>query len=284
MEEISSEFVEEQFNIFHFYDNADLQKSIHVHEFYELQFFLSGDVSVQVEECIFRLSAGDVVLLGPQKLHRFLTEDGVHPYEHIVVWLEPSLLTALSTPEWDLSRCFRMPGRSVLHFSLQELQPLERLLETLQACGTYRGFGRGLLQASCLTELLIRVNESAGAGHDVQSQNRWAYPLVERIQAYVRQNLSRDMTTDELAAQVYMSRSHFSRQFKACTGMTAHQFITQQRLMQAKQMAIRDDTPFHEICAACGFPDYPCFYRTFCRETGLSPREYRRQYQKEARP
>lgn len=61
------------------------------------------------------------------------------------------------------------------------------------------------------------------------------HPLVEQVTGYIETHLSQEITVEEVAEAVHMSKYHFLRKFKEITGMTVHNFIVNKRIISACQ-------------------------------------------------
>ena len=93
---------------------------------------------------------------------------------------------------------------------------------------------------------------------------------IAQILSYINENLNRELTVDQLAERVYLSRYHFMRLFKAQTGTTVHAYVRQKRLLSAARL-IREGVPAGQAAAECGFNDYSAFSRAFRESFGVSP-------------
>lgn len=60
---------------------------LHHHDFYEIYMLLRGSVSYTVENRIFHMRAGDLMLISPLELHQARVDSNDEPYERIVLWL-----------------------------------------------------------------------------------------------------------------------------------------------------------------------------------------------------
>ena len=81
------------FEIFHYFDSKPGSVALHHHDFYEIYFFISGQVEYQIEGRSYQLQPGDLLLISPLELHQPIFESVVQPYERIVLWISPAFLS-----------------------------------------------------------------------------------------------------------------------------------------------------------------------------------------------
>ena len=84
-------------------------------------------------------------------------------------------------------------------------------------------------------------------------------------------------TTDELGQACGVSARHFFRAFRQSTGRTPHQWLMQERALEAKNLLEHSDRTLAEISALCGYANLSHFCRAFLRYFGQSPSTARRQ-------
>ncbi|MBQ1236580.1 MAG: helix-turn-helix transcriptional regulator, partial [Oscillospiraceae bacterium] len=90
------------------------------------------------------------------------------------------------------------------------------------------------------------------------------------VLSYINENFRSELTVDELADRVFLSKYHFMRLFKAQTGSTVYAYVRQKRLMNASRL-IREWVPAQKAAAESGFGDYSAFHRAFKESFGTSP-------------
>ena len=76
---------------------------LHHHDFYEIYMLLRGSVSYTVENRIFHMRAGDLMLISPLELHQARVDSNDEPYERIVLWVDRGYLESLSSPHTSLT-------------------------------------------------------------------------------------------------------------------------------------------------------------------------------------
>jgi AraC family transcriptional regulator len=84
-------------------------------------------------------------------------------------------------------------------------------------------------------------------------------------------------TADELGQACGVSARHFIRAFLQSTGLTPHQWLMQERALNAKNLLEHSDRTLAEISAMCGYANPSHFCRAFQRCFGQSPSTARRQ-------
>lgn len=99
--------------------------------------------------------------------------------------------------------------------------------------------------------------------------------VVYKIMKYVRGNYSRKITLDDIARQVYLSRSYISSLFKEETGNSLTAYINHVRVEQSKRLLADERISLVDIAGMCGFEDQSYFTKVFKRETGMPPNRYR---------
>lgn len=104
--------------------------------------------------------------------------------------------------------------------------------------------------------------------------------MVDRVAAFIKANIEKRILVSELAAEVHMSRHHFSRVFKAQTGMTPQQGIIAARIMCARCMLTRGGAALAIVAFSCGFSSQAHMTRAFKAATGMTPSAYYRVNQK----
>lgn len=82
---------------------------------------------------------------------------------------------------------------------------------------------------------------------------------------------------EQMARQLNIHRSQFSRRFHAAMGVAPIDYILHLRIQAALSRLRRSSQSVNEIARACGFTDPNYFSRAIRRSTGLSPRDFRGQ-------
>ena len=102
---------------------------------------------------------------------------------------------------------------------------------------------------------------------------------LQRVFAYVRENLSNEVSVAELAKTVGMSQYYFSKLFKMSTGTTPHQYVMRQRVERAQELLRDGRTALLEVTTQVGFETQSHFTSVFRHLVGVTPKRYREMQQ-----
>lgn len=103
--------------------------------------------------------------------------------------------------------------------------------------------------------------------------------LVARAQTHVVDHLKATLSVEELAAVTGMSVRSFSRHFADEAGMTPREFVERVRLDAARDRLEARDEPLKIVAYDCGFGDVDRMRAVFVRRFGVTPAQYREQFQ-----
>ena len=271
------------FEAYHYRDESGKEVALHHHEFYEIYFFVSGNVSYNIESRSYRLSPGDVLLINPQELHQPVFSPEKQNYERYVLWLSSSFLQQYILPDQDLSQCFDTSQPT--HTNLIRPDGVTRelltyLFQQLIREQDSKEFAAELNCLSLLAQLLVLVNRTALRAGRAPEPRENADSVVYRMLGYINDHYSEDLSLDLLANEFFLSKYHLSREFSRVVGTSVHRYIVQKRLIMARQM-MAAGTSTSEVSQLCGFGDYSNFYRAFTNEYQISPRKYMEELKRE---
>lgn len=249
---------------------------LHHHDFFEIFFLISGDVTYTIESKLYHVAPGDLLLISPRELHQVYIQPEMSVYERYVLWVDPQVLARFSTQQTDLSRALdssRAGYGNHLRLKPEQQQQVHGLIRSLFCESQQSAYGSDLLCQSLLTQLLVSINrfaeQTAEPIHDTPQVSR----AVSQVVDYVNLHYGDSLSLDALAERFFVSKYHLSHEFNRQVGTSVYRYIQKKRLLIARQLLAQGQRP-NEVYLPCGFSDYAGFYRAFKAEYGIGPRQY----------
>ena len=102
---------------------------------------------------------------------------------------------------------------------------------------------------------------------------------IKAIIDYINENYMNNITIDELAETVNLSKHYFMRFFKRYMGMTCIEYINDYRLNIASNLLLTTRVQITEVAASIGITNLSYFNRIFKKKFHMTPKEYRNSVQ-----
>lgn len=263
-------YLEENYHYFHLRDTAGAERDFHFHEFDKIVLLLAGRVDYTVEDVTYPLRPWDVLLVRHHAIHKALIDRSV-PYERVILYLDRKYFER-SMPDAHLFSCFDRAdaaGQYLLRPDPEQQEHLRGLLDAVENSLHDEAFGAKALCDTYVMQLLICLGRLSSDAE--QSELTAAHDLrIAAVLSRINEDPAAPLTVDELAAEAYLSRSHFMRLFRVQTGMSVHAYIRQRRLIRAARL-IREGMSAARAAEECGFGDYSAFHRAFVDVFGTGP-------------
>ena len=244
------------------------EKNHNWHENVEIISVTKGSGIVTCGEKHIRVTAGDTVIINQNELHGFSTESEELCYYCLIIdrafflsnhfdssnfRFESKIRNAQLTGEIDRFAYYWKADRTSEPMQIQNLRALA-LSISLLICEQYATFDRVPRTES---HLLSCVKQAIG---------------------YIRAESHRDLSLDELASAVGLSKYYFAREFRRITGYSFVSYLNVVRCEKAKELLTDPRRSVGDIGRTCGFANQSYFTRTFKEHTGNTPGDYRRAH------
>lgn len=240
--------------IIHCKRSAPLQKyNSHSHKEWEIVCQVEGEALTHVGNTSIILKKGDILLIPPNMAHRGVS-DGIF------------LDASVRVEDPDFSKL------TVLHDNRGDIIYLILMIDRImtESQGDYKSV------AESLAESMVKIIKyEIGIASDS--------PEIEQVKKDIYENISNpDFSLAQSIAQTGFDKDYFRRCFKKATGKTPTQYLTDMRIVSAKQL-LKDKKMFSvaSIAESCGFSDSLYFSTCFKKHVGLSPLVYRKKYMKD---
>lgn len=106
--------------------------------------------------------------------------------------------------------------------------------------------------------------------------------LMQAIADYIRDHISEPLSLKQLSSRFGLVAHYLSKLFKSHTGMSPAQYIQTMRIEAAKRMLVEHPSMLSkDIAEQLGYSNPLYFSKTFYRNVGVYPSDYRAQHKKE---
>lgn len=248
----------------------------HLHDYYEIYFFISGNAKYFIEKQVYSLNYGDLLITNNNEIHKsVVVPDEI--YDVIYMQVDPKLIKLLSSPKFDLLNCFinRPHGKNnKIFLEEKQLNSVIELLQKIEQAYNSTSLGFEILLISYLLELLLIINLSFNENIEA-TESPTTFDTLTSILEYIDLNLSKDLSLQALEDKFNINRFYLSRLFKKNVGSTLHEYILFKRLALAKKL-LENKKSVTEACELSGFNDYYHFIRIFKKYVGTSPGQYKK--------
>lgn len=236
----------------------------HYHNFFEIYLLDKGACNYFIDNKLYRVTEGDLILIPEGTLHKTTYDKGEHARRliHCSSHFIPSDVVDKLT---GLLHLYRNP---TLLPAIQDL--FQRIADEATKPDDYSD----ALQMSYMHLLFYTLVRGAKECVTVQPNN----PYTEQAISYIKENFSSDITLSSLAKKLSISPEHLSRVFKKETGFGFSEYLTMLRLRHAESML--KNAPSARIGAvayACGFNDSNYFCEKFKQIYGFPPSKLRKK-------
>ncbi|WP_417072875.1 AraC family transcriptional regulator [Hominenteromicrobium sp.] len=267
----NDEMLRQDFQLSHNRDPYFRTMEFHAHDFLELYCFLDGSVTYYIEDQVYDLCPGDLLIIPAGKMHRPVIANEHAAYERMVLWITPQYLQSIDSPAGDLQKNLQKVGEHgyCVPFRGDETVFVTALLKKLlymQKNDTDPKFCAGAVELYLWT-----IFRSYGV---IDTTHRNETQVIPQVIRYITEHFSEPLTLEDIAAEFFVSKSYLNRHFKAYTNSTVYAYIMALRLTHARRM-LREGIPAVEAGRECGFSDYSTFYKAFKTQTGLSPQQFK---------
>ena len=247
------------------------EPSYHSHDHLEIAFMLSGSGKYRIDDVIYEVNEGDLLILNPGVKHQALVPDAENALTEFFVAVadvqfknQPlnTLPMPMEGPIWHTSGEFR--------------QKMIRICASMEAENAISWQGRYFMMKAYLMQMLLLIVKQQSepvelkTGYAFESVNK-KY-VVEQIINYFEEHYAEKISLDQIAENMYLSPFYVSRIFKSEIGDTPIHYLINIRLERAKvllQMGAYGN--IQEVAQMVGYEDAYHFSKLFKKRYGYPP-------------
>ncbi len=237
----------------------------HIHSFCEIYVNVSGNVSFMVENNVYPISSGDIIITRPNEVHHCVYHEDCD-HEHYCIWIAMA-----GDCIRDMSSAFfeRRAGKGNLIstseqdraklFEYLKIFCVEKEEETKKDAEAFSAFF-GILG------LIEKYKEKTLHAKKLPD-------LMENILKYIEKHYYGSCKVNDVAEAFFVSRSVLGSMFKKYMNLSPSKYIEAKRFSYAKSLLEKGEN-VQKVCDACGFSDCSYFISVFKKRFGITPYQY----------
>lgn len=258
----------------------------HTHDGYEIYLFLQGNANFIINNEIYPLQPGDMLLFRGDVLHR--PHPSKHtPYIRSYVNFTADYIQEMMGGDWQqkLLQLFANPNGLLIRWDPEEARDVEHHFWLMHNEQEKKAIGHEWMLQSLTAQLLIKIYRKSKESYSVltaSAQSR-KETNVRKILVYLNENYKKSFTLEDLAEAVHLNKYYMCHCFKEVTGVSINSYIMRKRIDEAKKLLRLTDEPVGTLSERLGFSNPVHFSRMFKQLAGVSPQQYRKKMSTENR-
>ena len=250
--------------------DSDWHSTFHTHPFTDLFYVVDGKGEFNIQGQRFPVKANDFVIINPQVEHTELSSPD-EPLEYIVLGIRGLSFSNL-TPVSE-------GGHPFSFFNLRDEQKdILRYLNAMVQEATSQQMSYELVCHNLLEILLIKILRHQHFDLEVGKQSK-ATKDISFIKHYLETYYHESIQLEDLASMTHLSRFYISHSFKKEIGMSPMEYLIDIRIKESKILLRTTNYSISQVADIVGFTTPTYFSKQFRKSTGISPTDYREQFQ-----
>ena len=259
------------------FDVAKKQETLHCHDCLELNRIESGTGNYIIGGKVYEICPGDIFVINNRE-------------RHLAVHKEPVRMTVIlfSSEVWkdwynqDYLKPFFQRTEDFSNQIRKKEEGYDKLDQTFSSIkeeAEQKETGwRNVLEAAGVLLLSYLYRYYAGRKHIAEEGNAALYPekRTEQVFSYIEEHFREEITLQEIADSLAVSKTYLCRYFKEMTNQTVFEYVEQVRIQYACCLLKKVDLSIAEISLASGFGSVSLFNRMFKKYMHMTPGEFRK--------
>ncbi len=254
------------YNDIHVYKNTKLAKTQHIHDCYEIEVLISGEMKEVINGKTFTAKPGDMFFICPNDVHELVFDES--PVIYNLMFRE----NVIGEKNMKTMRRFSPEEVCVTHLSEKDYEIISALIDKAikEYCSIHDDLSEPIIKNVIgYAFLTIMRYHSDALSKSVDSR-------VEKALNYIDENFRAPITMLQISKIVGLEEDYFSSLFYKHTKMRFKSYLSKCRLNYACKMLLETDDTVADICYDSGFNSLATFHREFKAFFNCSPLEYRK--------
>lgn len=255
-----------------------MKGACHNHDYTELSFILSGKAQYLINDVVYDVAAGDLVICNPGVEHTHIVSNKDEPTIEFISGFYDFHFKNMAPNSIELK-----DGSCVLHTTAELKQDIMMhcyaMIAEKESCNMSKYF---MIKTHLMQLLILVMREVSSDDNFEQSQCSFeSYNknyAVKQIINYLNENYNEKISLEQIAHNMYLSPVYISKIFKEETGESPINYLIKIRLEKARDILLTSDgRSIKDIANEVGYDDVYHFSKLFKKYYGISPLYYRKR-------
>ncbi len=250
---------------------------LHRHEhFFQILLISGGSGDAVYRDEIVRFEPPSVLTVPPSVGHGFRFSPDIDGYVFTIL---ASRLPVRPGEPGSIGTFLSQPRVTRLPDDAPESNLIRTSLERVAEEWNGRRIGRSVLMETGLATALVLTARIAAQEADEAETGSDNDRRIEALLALLHRDVRKHRPATYYADALGISTTHLNRVVKARTGLSTRELIARWLLEEAQRELLFTPDSVQEVAYRLGFADPAYFSRFFTRETGVTPRNWKRREQ-----
>lgn len=250
----------------------------HWHNAAEFTVALKDGCVYKINDEVFELEKGDVLLAWPQQIHETVSmpKNGAMFIQFSAVIIENNLdLVSLSRFLYNCKHISAKDYPELTSYIADSIFEIKKIHSSSDSLAETRC-------KLCIYNILIKISEHvlANINYNLNDESApdagWNY--IQAACTYIIENSADDISQKDVADHVGLSTFYLSKLFKRYMNMSFPAYLSNIRVQAAAKLLMDKSISITDCAFLAGFQSTTAFNKAFHEITGYSPRDYRKLY------
>ena len=251
--------------------------SYHWHDYFELEFVVSGKGEHIFDNISYKLGPGSIYIVSPVDFHS-LKYDPTGPLEMYNIKFGSNALSPAVFRRVEQAQPPIMATLVATEYRYVVAE-MKKLVDEFRA---HRSDSELMLKAGFDRICLMVLRRMEHFGENMPAFNVYvaAEPTVKKIVSYVNYNFRSQISLQTVAATLDMTPNYLGELFKKELGLSFTEYVKKLRLEYSRSLLVNSELDINQVCFDSGFRTTSYFISCFKKQYGKTPLEYRLAFSK----
>lgn len=245
--------------------NVDVYNNKVFHDFYELYFFIEGDVEFIGEKEKRTLVKNDLIIIRPGEYHHMKVKNNVEKYERCVFNIRENFLK-------DISLLQLLEGKTIINLKESD-RIYQNVIYLKNALFSMDKNDLEYLVPHIVTDILFNIKYTKKENDNTTEK---ISELSSSILKYINDNYKKQLNLKTIADNFYIAESTLSHVFKKDFGISVKKYLIQKRITEAHLLILKGIKP-QTVANELSFENYSTFYRAYKNYYKKPPSTYNKK-------